>query len=126
MRRHLCWLAAAVAAALVVPALHADVKTREKTTVKLEGTLGRMSRTFGGSSPDGVTATIALKGSRKVSMGDSAGEIVRPGCDEQTVPVAVHDVIGCCKHQRAEQSALPIPDIPADAVAQYARGALHQ
>ena len=68
-------LAAGLAAALVVSTLHADVKTREKVTFKLEGMLGKMTRMFGGST-EGVISTVALKGTRKISLGDSNGEIV--------------------------------------------------
>ncbi len=60
-----------------VPVLRADVKTSEKTLVKLEGILGGAMRMFGGSAAkDGITSTVALKGSRKSSMTDTSGEII--------------------------------------------------
>jgi hypothetical protein len=58
--------------ALAVPVLRADVKTTQKAQIKLEGMLGRMMRGGG----DGVTSTVALKGTRKASMNPTTGEIV--------------------------------------------------
>lgn len=74
MFRRARWLVGLGVAVLLIPSLHADVKTREKSTIKLEGMLGRMSRMFGGTDP--VTSSIALKGSRKISLGENNGEIV--------------------------------------------------
>lgn len=75
MYRRAGWVAVVTAAVLAVPTLYADVKTKEKTTVKLEGMLGRMSRMFGGSG-DPISTTIALKGPRRISLGETNGEIV--------------------------------------------------
>lgn len=60
------------AVALAVPALRADVKTTEKSQMKLEGMLGKMMRAGG----EGVTSSVALKGTRKASMNPTTGEIV--------------------------------------------------
>ena len=65
-------LALCAVAILAVPALRADVKTTEKTQLKLEGLLGK----FMGGAKDGITSTVALKGSRKSSMSGNTGEIV--------------------------------------------------
>ena len=62
-----------LAVALVAPALHADVKTTEKATLKLEGMLGKF---LGGAAKDGIVSTVAVKGSRKSSMNDKTGEII--------------------------------------------------
>jgi hypothetical protein len=56
---------------------YADVKTRDKTTVKFEGMLGRMFNLFGGkAAKEGVEAKTAVKGSRKATINDSTGHIV--------------------------------------------------
>jgi hypothetical protein len=56
----------------------ADVKTRDKTQVKLEGFLGRMAGMFGGgrAARDGITSTNAVKGDRKADLNDTTGRIV--------------------------------------------------
>jgi hypothetical protein len=75
MKRTGKWLVVAVVAALAAPQVLADVKTREKTTLRLEGFLGRMiSRMAGGS--DGVTSTVAVKGNRMATVNDTSGQIV--------------------------------------------------
>jgi hypothetical protein len=70
--------AAALAAAalwIVAPAVHADVRTRERTVVKFEGFLGGvMNRAMGGA--DGITSTVALKGNRMARLSDTSGQIV--------------------------------------------------
>ncbi len=53
---------------------YADVKTRDKTTVKFEGMLGRIFNLFGGGKP--VEGATALKGTRKATIGDSTGQII--------------------------------------------------
>ena len=55
----------------VMPALLADVKTREKSTMKLEGFMAKMLR-IGGET----TSTMSLKGSRMASMTDKDGTII--------------------------------------------------
>ena len=78
MKRSIAWpVLVFVVAAFAVPALRADVKTRENSLVKFEGLLGGAFKMFGGSAAkDGITSTVALKGSRKSSMTDTSGEIV--------------------------------------------------
>lgn len=69
MKPVLAVLLAAVAA--WIPAVRADVKTTERSQMKLEGMLGRLMR--GGV---GTTSTVAVKGDRKLSVNDSNGEII--------------------------------------------------
>ena len=53
---------------------YAEVKTRDKTTVKLEGMLGRMFNLFGGkAAKEGVEGLTAVKGNRKVTLNDATG-----------------------------------------------------
>jgi hypothetical protein len=60
-----------------VPLLQADVKTEEKTTFALGGMLGRVANVFGGKAArEGVTSTVALKGTRKAMLTDTTGQIV--------------------------------------------------
>ena len=60
-----------------VPVLQADVKTEEKTKFELGGMLGRVASVFGGKAArDGVTSTIALKGSRRAVLSEDDGQIV--------------------------------------------------
>jgi hypothetical protein len=77
MKRLMVWSVVVALCALVAPVLRADVKTREKTLVKLEGLLGGAFRMFGGSAAkDGITSTVAVKGVRKASIADTTGEII--------------------------------------------------
>lgn len=71
-----CAMALSLVGASAAPSF-AEVKTREKTAVKFEGMLGRMVGLFGGKGArEGVVSTTAVKGDRKVTMGDSRGQIV--------------------------------------------------
>jgi len=70
-------IAAVVGTALVVPALRADVKTREKTTFALEGVVGAVVKFVGGKAAnEGVTSAVAVKGNRKSSISDLSGQII--------------------------------------------------
>jgi hypothetical protein len=56
---------------------YADVKTRDKSTIKFEGILGRMFSLFGGKAgKEGVEGMTAVKGSRKATIGDTSGHII--------------------------------------------------
>jgi hypothetical protein len=72
-----------VALSLVVlgaGAAQADVKTRDRNQVKFEGMLGRMMGMFGGKAvKEGIVATNAVKGDRKVTINDTTGRIVDLG-----------------------------------------------
>src|SRR5690349_8931999 len=66
-----------VAAFILAPAVHADVKTQEKSLVKFEGMLGRLAGMGGGAaSKDGVTNTVAVKGHRMATFNDQTGMII--------------------------------------------------
>ena len=71
-----CALALPIVTLTAGPAA-AEVKTREKSQVKIEGMIGRMMSMFGGkAAKEGVVATAAVKGNRKATMNDSTGQIV--------------------------------------------------
>jgi hypothetical protein len=53
---------------------YADVKTRDRTTVKFEGMLGRIFNLFGGGKP--AEGTTAVKGSRKATTQANSGQII--------------------------------------------------
>src|SRR4029079_2812281 len=56
---------------------YADVKTRDKTTIKFEGMLGRMFSLFGGkAAKEGIEGLTAVKGSRKATIKGDTGEII--------------------------------------------------
>ena len=58
--------------------LRADVRSEQKTRFQLAGMLGKMVNFFGGKAArDGVTSTVAVKGSRKMTTNnDSTGQII--------------------------------------------------
>jgi hypothetical protein len=57
--------------------LRADVRADEKSHVEFAGMLGRMFNLFGGKGArEGVTSTVAVKGDRKATMNEAAGQIV--------------------------------------------------
>lgn len=71
-----CALALPIVILTAGPAL-AEVKTREKSQVKIEGIIGRMMNLFGGkAAKEGVVATTAVKGNRKSTMNETTGQIV--------------------------------------------------
>jgi len=60
--------------------LRAEVKTEEKNQLKMEGIMGRMMGMFGGkAAKEGAISTVAVKGNRKLTTTDMAGEIVDLG-----------------------------------------------
>jgi hypothetical protein len=62
---------------LPVGLVKADIKTEEKSQVKFEGMLGRMMGLFGGkAAKEGVINIVAVRGDRKATIGDAAGEII--------------------------------------------------
>jgi len=71
---------AALAIGLAIGAAHsltADVRSEEKSLVKFEGMLGKVVNIFGGKSArEGTKTSVAVKGDRKVSMGDTTGQII--------------------------------------------------
>ncbi len=72
--------ATALLVSLWTGVLRADVKTEEKTQVKFEGMLGRMIGLFGGKAArEGVAATVAVKGDRKLTSDGTSGQIIDLG-----------------------------------------------
>jgi hypothetical protein len=73
-------ISAAVTIALLIVSgysLKADVKSDEKTLVKFEGMLGKVVNLFGGKAArEGVRTSVAVKGDRKASISDTAGQII--------------------------------------------------
>jgi hypothetical protein len=60
-----------------LPALHADVKTEQKSLVTFSGMLGRMFNLFGGrGAKEGVVSTVAVSGNRKMTASDTRGQII--------------------------------------------------
>lgn len=58
-------------------ALNADVRSDERTRFQFAGALGRVVNFFGGrAAREGVTSTVAVKGSRKLTMNDTTGQII--------------------------------------------------
>ena len=77
--RTLTLVTVALAAFVIVP-LSADVKTRQKTQIKFEGTLGKIFNLFGGKGArEGVVSTAVVKGNRKAMLGDNNGQIIDLG-----------------------------------------------
>ena len=75
MKRSAKWFGLAVVAVLMTAHVLADVKTREKSTMKFEGLMGGiLTRMLGGG--DGITSTIAVKGNRMSTLNDTTGQIV--------------------------------------------------
>ncbi|HYT73202.1 MAG TPA: hypothetical protein VEL79_00515 [Vicinamibacterales bacterium] len=63
--------------ALAAAPAYAEAKTRDKTTVKFEGMLGRMFNLFGGkAAKEGVEGMTAVKGNRKATISDTTGHII--------------------------------------------------
>jgi hypothetical protein len=55
----------------------ADVRSDQKAKIEFGGMLGRMFNLFGGrGAKEGVTTTVAVKGSRKASLNDTTGQII--------------------------------------------------
>ena len=73
-------IAAALAASLLVLSTHplgADVRADQKTRIEFGGMLGRVVNLFGGKAArEGVTSTVAVKGSRKATTTGQTGQII--------------------------------------------------
>jgi hypothetical protein len=69
-------VAAPVVMLVAAPAL-ADMKTRDRTQIKLEGMLGRFAGIFAGKvAKEGVESTTAVKGNRKATINEATGKII--------------------------------------------------
>src|SRR5262245_36955893 len=65
------------AAFALATAVHADVKTTQKSQMKMEGMLGRMAAMGGGAAgKDGATNSIAVKGNRMATTTEQTSMIV--------------------------------------------------
>jgi len=61
-------------------AMFADVRADQKTKVEFAGMLGRMVNLFGGKGArEGTTSTVAVKGDRKSTIGETTGQIIDLG-----------------------------------------------
>lgn len=72
-------IAAALTVCLLLASvsIRADVRADEKTKFQLAGALGKIVNIFGGKNArDGVTSTMAVKGSRKITFNDTTGQII--------------------------------------------------
>ena len=79
MKRSFAIPALFVAALALVPVLHADVKTRERSQMKFEGMglIGPLlNRAMGDMAKDGLLSTVAVKGNRMSRVNDLTGEII--------------------------------------------------
>jgi hypothetical protein len=71
-----CASALSIVALTAGPAM-AEVKTREKTHVSLGGAMGKIFNLFGGkAAKEGVVSTTVVKGARKATTNESAGQII--------------------------------------------------
>lgn len=81
------WIAGLMATGVllaVTAVLRAEVKTEEKSQIKMEGMMGRMLGMFGGkAAKEGVVNTVAVKGNRKMTVDENTGEII--DLDEQKI-----------------------------------------
>ena len=69
--------ALAIVAVTLSPSLTAEVRTDEKTRVEFAGALGGVVSIFGGKAArEGVISTVAVKGDRKATLGDTTSQIV--------------------------------------------------
>jgi hypothetical protein len=60
--------------------LRAEVKTEEKSQLKMEGMMGRMMGMFAGkAAKEGVISAVAVKGNRKITRSENTGEIIDLG-----------------------------------------------
>lgn len=63
--------------ALSAQSLKADVRTDQKSLVKFEGMIGGVMNLFGGKSArEGTVSVVAVKGDRKATLGENAGQII--------------------------------------------------
>ena len=74
MTRRFRWFGLLVVGVLAAPHVLADVKTREKSTMKFEGFLGGIINRMAGGG-DGTSSTT-VKGNRMSTIGDNFGQIV--------------------------------------------------
>ncbi len=84
MKRVLVPCALILGMVLAASVVYADVKTEEKSLAKFEGALGRMMGFLGGkAAKEGIIQTVAVKGNRMMTSGESSGQII--DLDEQKI-----------------------------------------
>lgn len=77
MRKGMVALGTAGLVCMLAVSLQADVKSRQKTQLKLEGAIGRVVNMFGGkAAKDGIISTVALKGNKQLTTNDTSGELI--------------------------------------------------
>lgn len=70
-------LAVLLLVAAATTSVSADVRTDQRVRFQLGGALGKMLNLFGGKGArEGVTSTVAVKGDRKATLSDTAGQII--------------------------------------------------
>lgn len=70
-------LAVLLLVAAATTSVSADVRTDQRVRFQLGGALGKMLNMFGGKGArEGVTSTVAVKGDRKATLSDTAGQII--------------------------------------------------
>lgn len=70
-------LAVLLLVAAATSSVSADVRTDQRVRFQLGGALGKMLNLFGGKGArEGVTSTVAVKGDRKATLSDTAGQII--------------------------------------------------
>lgn len=70
-------LAVLLLVAAATSSVSADVRTDQRVRFQLGGALGKMLNMFGGKGArEGVTSTVAVKGDRKATLSDTAGQII--------------------------------------------------
>ena len=74
MKRYTIWSALLVLALIVAPVIRADVKTRERTSVKFEGFMGRLIGMMGGAGDS--NDVVVVRGNRMSRMGAERGQII--------------------------------------------------
>jgi hypothetical protein len=75
--RSACGWIVLMAMVVCVAQLRADVKTQEKSLIKLGGALGKVVSMFGGKGMrDGILSTIVVKGGRKARITDKTEQII--------------------------------------------------
>jgi len=79
MKRHVTLTALAALVLIAAPSLLADIKTRERSSLKFEGMLGRFIGMMGAGGDS--SATLALKGNRLSRMDAEMGQVIDLGAE---------------------------------------------
>src|SRR5438876_9607544 len=82
MKRRVTWIAVAAVAAWASSSVLADVKTQQRSSMKMEGFLGGMISRMAGLGGD-TLSTLAVKGNRMSRTDEKAGQIT--DLDEQKI-----------------------------------------